>query len=307
MRIALIALLGAVQTTSAAAEGFAWPNLERVVGVSRLFNNDFIGDGQDRWRTGSYEISVTFGDPVLDGLPDTPFSLMQYRLRSEIIAPDDLAQVNPFPDRPYAGVIGLGAFTHYERGAYNISYGGELVFVGPSTGLDDFQSWAHGRLGVQGPTAAATQLGDKVYPTVQGEVSRDVALNNTLLRPFAEAQVGIESYARVGFDVIFGKNVSKNFFVREPITGHLVSNVRHSDDRSVAFVMGGDVAYVGDSKLLPESRGYEARKIRPRARAGFVYEGKSAGLFYGVTWLGKEFEGQTDSQVTGSLNLKFNF
>ncbi len=81
---------------------------------------------------------------------------MQYRLRFEIIAPDDLAVANPFPDRPYAGVIGLGVFTHFERGDYNISYGGELVFVGPSTGLDDFQDWAHDKIGIQGPTAAAT-------------------------------------------------------------------------------------------------------------------------------------------------------
>ncbi len=307
MRLVLIAIAGITQASAASAEGFALPNLENVVGVSRLFSNDFIGDGNDRWRTGSYEVSVTFGDHVLDGLPAVPFELMQYRARAEIIAPEDLSVANPFPDRAYAGVIGLGAFTHYERGNYNVSYGGELVFVGPQTGLDDFQDWAHDRLGIQGPTAAATQLGNKVYPTAQGELSRDVRFNNTLVRPFAEAQVGIESYARVGVDAVFGKNISRNFFVREAVTGHLVTNVRHSDDRSFGFMMGGDVAYVGDSNLLPENRGYEVRNVRPRARAGFLYEGENAGLFYGVTWLGKEFEGQRDSQVTGSLNVKFNF
>ena len=150
-------------------------------------------------------------------------------------------------------------------------------------------------------------MGNKIYPTVQGEISRDVRFNNMMLRPFAEAQIGVESYVRVGFDAIFGKNVSENFFVREPITGHLVTNVRHSDDRSYGFMLGGDVAYVGDSKLLPQDRGYEARKSRPRARASFLYEGENSGFFYGVTWLGKEFEGQTNSQVTGSLNVKFNF
>ena len=87
MRIAIIALVGALHVTSVSAEGFAWPKLDNVVGISRLFNNDFIGDGQDRWRTGSYEVSVTFGEQVVDGLPTTPFELMQYRLRAEIIAP----------------------------------------------------------------------------------------------------------------------------------------------------------------------------------------------------------------------------
>ena len=307
MRITILACLGVLQGVAAQAEGFAWPSLDNVVGISRLFNNDFIGDGNDRWRTGSYEVSVTFGDQAFEGLPSVPFELMQYRLRAEIVAPEDLSLANPFPDRAYAGVIGLGAFTHYERGAYNISYGGELVFVGPSTGLDDFQQWAHDRLSIQGPTAARTQLGNKVYPTIQGEVSRDMRFGNGVFRPFLEAQAGIESYARVGFDAVFGKNIPENFFVREPITGQLITNVRHSDERSFGFMLGGDVAYVGDSNLLPESRGYQVRKVRPRARAGFVYEGEGAGLFYGLTYLGKEFEGQREGQVIGSLNVKFNF
>lgn len=307
MRVAILAALGVMHAGLAQAEGFAWPKLDTVVGVSRLFNNDFLGDGNDRWRTGSYEVSVTFGEQVLDGLPTTAFALMQYRLRSEILAPADLSLATAFPDRPYAGVIGLGAFTHFEKGAYNVSYGGELVFVGPSTGVGRFQKWAHKQIGAQAPMMLAEQLPDHIYPTVQGEISRNMRAGDTLFRPFAEAQVGVESYARVGIDAIFGKNLSRNFFVREPITGHLVSNVRSSNDRSFGFMMGGDVAYVGDSKLLPESRGYTVESMRPRARAGFVYEGEDAGLFYGLTWLGKEFEGQKESQVTGSLNVKFNF
>ena len=307
MRVIVMALAGVLAASSAGAEGFALPNFDRLVGISRLFNNDFIGDGNDRWRTGSYEVSLTFGDQVVDGLPSTPFELMQYRLRAEVLSPEDLSVATAFPDRPYAGVIGLGAFTHFERGAFNVSYGAELVFVGPSTGLGRFQTWAHERLGVQTPNMLAEQLPDKLYPTVQGEISRDVRLGDTLVRPFAEAQVGVETFARFGFDAVFGRNVSRNFFVREPITGHLVTNVRHSDDRSFAFVVGGDLAYVGDSKLLPESRGYQVRNVRPRARAGFVYEGENAGLFYGLTYLGKEFERQREGQITGSLNVKFNF
>ena len=188
-----------------------------------------------------------------------------------------------------------------------MSFGGELVFVGPNTGLDDFQDWAHERIGAQRPTAAATQLGNKVYPTVHGEVSRDVNFGSGVFRPFVEAQVGIENYARIGFDTVFGKNVSQNFFVRDPVTGHLLTNVRHSDERSFGFMIGGDMAYVGDSDLLPGSRGVEVRDFRPRARAGFLYEGENAGLFYGVTYLGKEFENQREGQFTGSLSVKFNF
>ena len=58
-------------------------------------------------------MAMIVGAPVIDGLPTSPFELMQYRLRSEIIAPDDLAVANPFPDRPNAGVIGLGVAVDY--------------------------------------------------------------------------------------------------------------------------------------------------------------------------------------------------
>jgi hypothetical protein len=308
MRIAILALMGVFQVTSAFADGSVFPTFGNFVGVSRLFNNDFIGDGNDRWRTGSYEVSMTFGKDVQErGMPNAPFELMQYRLRAEILAPEDLSRKKAFPDRPYAGVLGLGAFTHYQQGAYNISFGGELAMTGPGTGLGRFQTWAHDRLGVQAPQMLGRQLPNKVHPTIQGEISRDVALGQSLIRPFAEAQAGLETYARVGVDTVFGKNVSKNFFLRDPVTGHLMTNVRHSDDASFGFFMGGDVAFVQSSQLLPQHRGYTVQAMRPRARTGFVYEGENASLFYGLTWLGKEFKGQKTGQVTGSLNVKVNF
>ena len=311
MRLIKSGVLGgalALMSVSAAfADGIAWPNLERFLGVSRIFNNDFIGDGKDRWRTGSYDVSMTFGDDITGGLPEAAFELMQYRLRAEILAPEDLSRTTAAPDRPYAGVIGLGAFTHFERGDLNLSFGGELVLTGSQTGLGAFQTWAHEKLGVQVPNMLAEQLPNRVYGSIQGEVSRDLKFGNALVRPFAEGQVGFETYARVGVDTIWGRNVSQNFFVRDPVTGHLVTNVRHSDDRSFGFMVGSDVAYVAHSHLLPDSRGVEVQNVRTRARAGFVYEGENAGLFYGVTWLSREFEAQRDSQVTGSLNVKINF
>jgi len=62
-------------------------------------------------------------------------------------------------------------------------------------------------------------------------------------------------------------------------------------------MMGGDVAYVGDSKLLPESRGYEARKIRPRARAGFLYEGENAGVSLVLRGWAKNFKARPTAKL----------
>ena len=52
MRVIALALVSAVQAGAVVAEGFAFPSLDTVQGVSRVFNNDFLGDGKDRWRTG---------------------------------------------------------------------------------------------------------------------------------------------------------------------------------------------------------------------------------------------------------------
>jgi len=47
--------------------------------------------------------------------------------------------------------------------------------------------------------------------------------------------------------------------------------------------------------------------VRQRVRAGMVYEGDRFGLFYGATWLGREFEAQRESQIVGSVRLSLRF
>ncbi|MEM7439531.1 MAG: lipid A-modifier LpxR family protein [Pseudomonadota bacterium] len=297
-------------STFALAVCLAFPAIAQqergFLGFSDLFNNDALGDGKDRWRTASYMASITWGE-FNDGAPAVPFALVEYRLRADLITPVNLAGATAFPDRPYAGVIGLGAFTHIKRGQTNISFGGELAFVGPSTGLGDLQKALHDALGLQEPIVRGDQLPNKVYPTVSAEISRELRLGDTLIRPFFEAQAGIETYARVGVDTLIGRNYSRNFFLRDPVTGHLTTNVRASNTPGWGFALGADAAYVSDSKLLPSSRGYQVERTRLRARAGVAYEAKASRLFYGLTYHGKEFQGQSEGQVVGSLSLRFKF
>jgi len=310
MRVMILALAAMLQVSIAYAGNGSFSRFGNMVGVSHALSNDFLGDGADRWRTGSVTLSYTFGDSVKDGLPDRPWQLMEYRFRAEILAPERLNIPIAFPDRPYAGVMGLGAFTHFKTERLNVSFGGELVFVGPSTGLGDFQSNLHDIFNIGQPKMLADQLPDKIYPTVQAEISHDffgLGERQTLIRPFVEAQAGIETYARAGVDVVFGKGFQRNFFTRDPNTGFLLTNARRDDASGFGFILGGDVAYIADSQLLPKSRGYTVRPVRPRVRAGMVYEGNSFNLFYGATWLGREFEAQRESQVVGSVRLGISF
>lgn len=46
---------------------------------------------------------------------------------------------------------------------------------------------------------------------------------------------------------------------------------------------------------------------RIRTRAGVHWQGKSHSVFYGLTYLGKEFDEQDEGQIVGSVALRRRF
>ena len=71
--------------------------------------------------------------------------------------------------------------------------------------------------------------------------------------------------------------------------------------------MGGDIARVADSVYLPQGRGHDLTPHRDRLRAGLRWQGENVWAFYGLTWLGREFETQPESQLVGSVSLRLRF
>lgn len=284
------------------------PAGEKSIQMSSVLTNDFLGDGNDRWRTGSLDVSLTFGGGDLRELPTKPWERYQVRVRSEIIAPANLT-TPAINDRQYAGVLGLGLFTHFETKGYDVTYGGELVFVGDSTGLGSLQKSIHEELDLAVPSAAVlnNQIANAVYPTVHAGVSKKLYGKKSLLRPFAEAQAGAETFLRVGADIIFGKAMINDFLLRDSVSGQLISHSKTDDSKGIGFLIGADAAYIVDSNYLPNSGASKLEKFRPRARAGLVYQAPKFDAFYGATWLGKEFSSQPENQVVGSLNFRVSF
>lgn len=279
------------------------------LGYGRLITNDYIGDGHDRWRTGSVASSRIWG-PEWDGALPTGFGrLLELRFNAQIIAPQDLN--NPAAgDRQYAGSVAMGLHTHYAALGSEVSLGGDLVFTGPQTGLDGLQDFIHDNLGGQGVGGAARrrQIGNHVYPTAVAEMGRTLSLGGAAtLRPFAEARAGVETLVRVGADLTFGGALAGELLVRDPVTGQRYRTVQN-DLSDYAFVLGADTAYVHDSAYLPSSGGYRLSDARNRVRAG-VHYGSRAGhrAFYGLTWLDREFKGQTEGQIVGSVRLHIEF
>ncbi|MGB8621386.1 MAG: lipid A-modifier LpxR family protein [Paracoccaceae bacterium] len=292
---------------TAAQQAQAQERDRRTVGIGRIFDNDFLGDFQDRWRTGSYTVSIVTAPGWHGKLPESFGAIREYRLRAEVIAPSNLKNPDP-ADRRYAGVLSAGLHTHFRRGPAEISVGGDLVAVGPQTGLGAFQTDIHDLLGQPSPKAAtANQIGNAFHPTALAEFAFPVRMSGRIrARPFVEVQAGVETFLRVGGDFAFGAFGRDDLALRDVTTGQLYYGT-HSGGPAVSFVVGGDVAKVVDSAYLPSKDGYDLTDTRARLRAGMNVQKKNFGIFYGLTWLGKEFKAQSDEQVVGSINIRLDF
>ncbi len=279
------------------------------LGYGLLFSNDEFGDGGDRWQTGSLSVSRVWGPAWQGQAPARLGEVLEFRWGGQIASPESLT--NPSDaDRRYAGLLRAGLHTHAHRSGFDIALGADLVLTGPVTGLDGFQDALHDVL--DGPRLSDSlqdsQIGDGVYPTVLVEVARPFAIAPDLeLRPFVEAQAGIETFARLGVDLSIGTLGQGELFVRAPVTGQRYRVVRQ-EAPGLRFIMGADVAHVFDSALLPGGGNVLAEDTRVRARAGLHWQGRTGeSIFYGLTWLSEEFEGQRESQLIGSLQFRIRF
>lgn len=276
-----------------------------AIGNGRLFTNDYFGDGDDRWRTGSYVYSHVRSRNPYEGTALGFGDIIEYRFRGEIIAPR--AGIGDAGDRPYVGALSFGAHTHFGIGNMDASVGADVTAVGTQTGIDDFQNKFHDSLSLPKPTQA-NQLGNDFFFSATAELSQTLTLgNNITLRPFAEAQTGTEDIMRVGGDLMFGTVGQSDLMLRDVVTGQLYRGT-NGPGNGFSYVVGADIAAVGGSVYLPEADGYVASDTRTRARAGVHYQmADDVSFFYGMTYLSKEYEGQPEGQVVGSLKLNFNF
>jgi len=280
-----------------------------TLGWGRILNNDFLGDGKDRWRSSSYGVSLVRG-PGWDGvLPEQPGRILDYRLRGEIVAPRALTGPGS-DDRAYAGTLSIGLHTHWARGRAQLSAGLDLVATGPQTGWTDAQNWFHDLVNQPRPSdfVIANQVGDALHPTATVEMGYPVALTPGLTaRPFVIARHGIEDLVRVGVDLRLGALGDGALDLRDPTTGQRYRAIAQ-DGFGWEWVAGADYALVGDSAFFPESFGTRARDSRWRARVGTHWQGtRDITFFYGATYLSEEYVGQAEGQLVGSMKLNLKF
>lgn len=279
------------------------------LGYGRLMSNDYFGDGKDRWRTGSWTSSRVWGRDWQGKLPKSFGDMIELRLSSEILAPENLNRPQA-GDRPYAGALSAGLHTHFGWNGLEAAVGADLVFTGSGTGLGSLQREVHSALSVRKPsrTVLGNQIGGGAHPTLVAELGRSLQLApKVTIRPFVEGRAGAETLVRAGADLTFGSVGQGELLIRESVTGHRYRVIQNSDPAGFSFLMGADFAHVADSIYLPEDRGLEVKDRRDRIRAGVHWQGRTASAFYGLTYLGEEFTAQTEGQVVGSLRINLSF
>ncbi len=298
----LVLLITLLSTTQVFADPY------KTIGNGRLFTNDYITDGQDRWRSGSYVFSLVKSRNSWAGqLPEKFGELVELRFRNEIIAPANL--INPAPgDRKYAGILSFGLHSHSQfSSGTELSAGVDLVFAGAGTGVGSFQDAFHNSFLGQDPNIVFDSQIEGFFPTATFELSQPVKLSDsTTLRPFIEGVAGVETLVRIGADVVLGETGQDDLFLRDVTTGQLYRGAQTLAG-GFSFVLGGDLAFVSQSEYLPANAGYVLTNSRTRLRAGVHWLTGESSLFYGVTWLGPEFMAQPEGQFTGSLRLTWQF
>ncbi|MGR3467951.1 MAG: lipid A-modifier LpxR family protein, partial [Shimia sp.] len=223
-----------------------------TLGTARLFTNDALGDGKDRWRTGSSHFSL-FRGPEGGDVPDRPGAILEYRFRTEIVTARDVASPAP-DDRRHAGTLEFGLAAPFRRRGWEGSVGAAAILMGPQTGLGQAQVAVHEALGLPEPDLSG-QLGNAAFATGRAEVARRYALPRGTLRPYADVQLGFESFARAGADVIFGAREDSTLMTRDYTTGTLLPVGEGA--AGLSLLMGADIAYLADSALLPSDTGPE--------------------------------------------------
>ena len=281
------AIAACLAAGAAAAEPLGW---------SVAISNDSIGEFRDRWQSSSVQAGLAFG---------TPGRALELRFRSDILTPADLDMPAP-DDRRHAGVLAFGLHAHRTHGRVETRIGGDVVVVGPQTGLLDLQEELHRILGFEIPRLDDFQIEDRMRLDLSGEVGRRIAWGGGVLRPFAEAQAGSEDLVRLGVDLTFGPLAGRGLMTRAVTTGHRVPMDFGGAD-GFSWTLGADVAWVGESLYLPEALGYEPTGTRNRLRAGAHLKRGRLDVFYGLAWLGEEFEAQPEGQFVGTVQARWDF
>lgn len=280
----------------------------REIGVASGFNNDYLGDGEDRWQTASYFRSWLYDRPM-DSSGIALGEILELRLRGQIITPQRLSGPTRAGERRYAGVLALAAFARRARGEWDTILGAELGVRGPISGMGALHTVLHDALAENEPKGWNSQLDNALFGGLIAEAGRTFtdARSQLMVRPFVAAHATDEGIVRVGADLSFGVNVLARRSTRDVVTGLRMPVRDGRGPRGIRAEIGTDVGYVAYSQLMPGRHSVSPARLRRRIRAALFFPAGPLDATFGLTFLGPEFKGQHVGQTIGTIGLNFRF
>lgn len=330
-----LSLAGGPATAGDAVAGWRWQAESTEINPEGLFWNDFLADGQDRWKSGGVTQSFTLPERVFDTQPWTPWldgraSGIELSARGLVITPDNTAAAGYNPnDRPYAQYLGLGLYLRSDarprpapRGTtleVEDRVGAEIGWIGEPLFLFDTQDQLHEMLGMD-PTNVSDEnsVENKILLNLQARRTwrfhRDTGPADVEWAPYLDGSAGLrENSLRAGANIFIGNELAGRSWNMDPAIGAVIPGARPPREGvDWAFFLGGDVGYVASDALLGGGPFASGPQIDPeplvaRARAGVVVGYGRLSVTYGLNWLSPEFEGQGAGQLIGSVAVKLPF
>ena len=293
--LVLLPCLSFASSLHAEELGWAW-------GLS----NDSIGDWHDRWQSSSVEIARLQGTAWQGRAPTRFGYLLELRFRSDILTRERWNIVVP-SDRRHAGVLSFGIHSYAERNEFEMRAGVDLTVIGHQTGLYAFQTQLHELLGFTIPNLAGVfEIEDQISIDLSGEVAMRFDFGDIDFIPFIEARLGTEDMLRVGVDFELGLGFADDLSLRTVATGQRIPYGLGAGGTGLTLTVGADTAIVNESVYLPSDLGYVLTP-RHRIRGGLRYTKNNLSVFYGLSWLGEEFEAQSSGQFVGTIHVSTRF
>ena len=307
--------------------------------ISIQFENDFFGGGTDRhfshgtriecltspiqWMTDAADKVPWFRSERARSNPkDELKARASFSLGQNIYTPEDTTATQLIAeDRPYAGwlYMGFGLVANQGTKRYD-QLELEIGMVGPYSFAEDVQTFWHSLLGLQVPQGWDNQLKNEPGVVLYYEQTRRFERQNIgwgldadVLPHFGGALGNVFTYGAVGVTLRIGSGLEDDFGpprIRPSLPGSAYFLPGKGFNWYLfAGLEGRAVLYniFLDGNTFKDSQSVDKKPFVGDLQAGLVFQWNRFRITYTQIFRTKEFDGQDDGDIFGSVSLSYQF
>lgn len=307
--------------------------------ISLQFENDFFGGGTDRHFSHGTRIECLTGPiqwitDAADKLPwfkserarnplkDDFEARAGFSLGQNMYTPEDTLASQLLPEeRPYAGWLYMGFGLVANQGARRYDQIElEIGMVGPYSFAEDVQTFWHSLLGLQVPQGWDNQLenepGFVLYYEQTHRFERQnigLGLDMDVLPNFGGALGNVFTYAAAGIMVRVGSELDEDFGpprIRPSLPGSTFFRSGKGVNGYVFAGLEGRAVLRNiflDGNTFRDSHSVGKKAFVGDLQAGLVFQWDRFRITYTQIFRTKEFDGQEDGDIFGSVSLSYHF